>query len=1053
MSHLLRRRAAAPLLGLLLALPWACSARAQDDSRKPTGWALTSARNCPDTGEQISRPDYTPRGWMPAVVPGTVLTSYVRNGRYPEPYSDVNNKVSKGLIPDAGAPGTVFAVPHWYRAMFTLTPSDVERTLWLHLDGINYRADLFLNGRPLGKMAGMFKRGLFNVTGLARPGRNALAVEVSPLDTPGQVHDSGCGGDRHIGKTAATMYAAVGWDFTIVDGIRDRNIGIYRDVYLTETGPVLLRDPFMVTKTLPRLGTDTADLSFQTTLTNATDRPVGGRLEVAVEGGPVVTQPVTLAPLETRAVTLDSGAHPGLVIPRPRLWWPVGSGKASLYGLRVSFVTTGGDVSDTLRTHFGIRTVTQDTSFHGQNTFFVNGRRTFIQGGNWVQDAMLRATRRGYEAKLRQVAQAGVNMLRCWSASAPESDDFYDTCDRLGLMVWTESGAAAQVDGPEDRQLQLDNWADTVLRVRNHPSQSYYCGGNEGWPVAGTREVTLQNDPTHGYQDSSQENGQRGCPYRYLGINTLYDYTAKDLFGSGPLGPFAGFCNETGNPALPPAEVLRGFLPARKLWPTTDNPAFDEAIDYHDGGGFHQVRRLINEGCAAFGPFDRPDPAGRIGLENYAFKGQILGAMQYRAFSEVWKRNKWDEANKRYDTGYMLWTINNANPMAASRLASYSGEPNAALFYFAHGNKPLHAQYDYFYNDVSVVNDRAIPYKCLTVTAEVRNLDWSLKWRESRAVSVGQDQPLLGVLSVPAKDAPGFGAVHFILVTLRDAGGALLDRALYWRSRTGPKYGADGPWTALNGMPMARLRVASSVHQAGGRQTVTVTLTNPTARLAFFTRLKVYHARSQALVQPTEYSDDYFSLLPQEKKTVTLNYDTPDLNGERPQLIVEGWNIHPLALRLSSSGMTSSAPSLYRQPVRQAAPESAVPLSQDRPATASSTEPTGNVASNAVDGDGSTRWASQLGHDPEWLMVDLGTSKTIQEVRLNWEAACGRDYEIQVSDDAQHWTAIKSVTSNAAPGIKDYAKLNGYGRYVRLYGTARATQYGYSLYEFQVYGH
>lgn len=208
---------------------------------------------------------------------------------------------------------------------------------------------------------------------------------------------------------------------------------------------------------------------------------------------------------------------------------------------------------------------------------------------------------------------------------------------------------------------------------------------------------------------------------------------------------------------------------------------------------------------------------------------------------------------------------------------------------------------------------------------------------------MGQDQPLNGVLSVPAKDAPGFGPVHFIVVTLRDARSTLLDRTLCWRSRTGPKYGADGPWTPLNGMPMVRLRVTSSVRKISTRQTVAVTLTNPTPCLAFFTRLKVYRARSQTLVQPTEYSDDYFPLLPQEKKTVTLNYDT-----------------------------------------------------------ASFTEPTGNVSSNAVDGDSGTRWASQLGHDPEWLMVDLGTTQTIQEVRLNWESACDRDYEIQVSDDAQH---------------------------------------------------
>ncbi len=164
---------------------------------------------------------------------------------------DINNKRSENLIPDAGTPGTLFASPFWYRTTFHLDPSYRGKTVWLHLDGINYRADIFLNGQPVGKMAGMFKRGVFDVTGKAAVGANALAVEIFPLDTPGQPHDCGCGGDRQIGKTAATMYATVGWDFTLVDGIRDRNIGIYRTVYVTKTGPVRVFDPFMVTKGVP----------------------------------------------------------------------------------------------------------------------------------------------------------------------------------------------------------------------------------------------------------------------------------------------------------------------------------------------------------------------------------------------------------------------------------------------------------------------------------------------------------------------------------------------------------------------------------------------------------------------------------------------------------------------------------------------------------------------------------------------------------------------------------------------------------------------------------
>ena len=1043
----------------LLLLTFCCSTCGAQNAAAPvmnlgSPWTLQTSDGLAQTGEQISQPTYAATAWMPAVVPGTVLTSYVKAGRYPEPYFDLNNKLSSGLIPDASVAGSVFTHPHWYRTAFTLNRSFFGRTIWLDFGGINYRASIFLNGKPIGEMRGMFKRGMFDVTESAVIGRNALAVEIFPLDVPGTPHDSGCGGDGKIGQNAATMYATIGWDFTIVDGIRDRNMGIYRDVRVVGAGPVRVVDPWMMTESIPVVGgADSARLRFKTTLVNASAVAVTGELRAAIgapDSGPksaipAITQTVTLQPHETREIELLPVDHPGLVVAHPRIWWPVPQGKPVLYPLTVSFATADGVKSDAVATHFGIRTITRDTSFHGQNTFWVNGRRTFIQGGNWVQDAMLRSTPESYAAQIRPLADAGVNMLRCWSASAPESDAFFDECDRDGIMTWVESGAAAQVNGPSDVQLQLDNWTDTVRRVRGHPCVAYYCGGNEGWPVRGTQEVAAAVDPSRGYQNSSQENGQRGCPYRYIGVDTLYDYTAKDLFGSGPLGPFGGFCNETGTVTLPPTEVLRGMVAEQNLWPTANNPGFAAAINYHDGGGFHQMRRFIDAGCASFGEFDAPDLAGRVGVDNYAFKGQILGAMTFRAMSEVWKRNQWDEAHGRFDTGYMLWTVNSANPMAAGRLVNYTGEPNAALFYYAHGNKPVHAQFDYFASDITVVNDTAAALPNLRVRVEVRNLDGSVKWSAEKTVDGAASQSTTGVVAVPAKDTAGFDAVHFIAVKLYDAAGKLVDDALYWRSADGPKYGADGSFEALNDMPFARLRVRTTAKVMDGRQIVTATLTNPTTALAFFTRLKIYRAASQTLVQPCRYTDNYFSIEPGGATTVNVDYPIAALNGEKPQLVVEGWNLKSIEITPGETGET---------PAGSVTTHTAVPrtrlLSLRRSVTVSSTEEgTGNVAGNAVDGDLNTRWASKIGVDPQWITVDLGVVQPIESVRIDWEAAAAKDYQIQVYDDSA-WTTVKTVTGNAASGMVTFPNLGTHGRYVRIYCTARATPWGYSLYEIQV---
>jgi hypothetical protein len=124
-------------------------------------------------------------------------------------------------------------------------------------------------------------------------------------------------------------------------------------------------------------------------------------------------------------------------------------------------------------------------------------------------------------------------------------------------------------------------------------------------------------------------------------------------------------------------------------------------------------------------------------------------------------------------------------------------------------------------------------------------------------------------------------------------------------------------------------------------------------------------------------------------------------------------------------------------------------LSQGRPATASSTENAGTPASAAVDGNTGTRWSSQFS-DPQWLQVDLGSSNVLSQVVLQWEAAYATAYQIQVSANATSWTTIYSTTTST--GGTQTVNVTGTGRYVRVNGTARATQYGYSLWEFQVYG-
>lgn len=126
-------------------------------------------------------------------------------------------------------------------------------------------------------------------------------------------------------------------------------------------------------------------------------------------------------------------------------------------------------------------------------------------------------------------------------------------------------------------------------------------------------------------------------------------------------------------------------------------------------------------------------------------------------------------------------------------------------------------------------------------------------------------------------------------------------------------------------------------------------------------------------------------------------------------------------------------------------------LASGKPVTVSSTETSTLIGANAVDGNSSTRWASAAGVDPQWITVDLGNNYNISQIRINWEAAYGKNFLVQISGDNANWTTLQNIQNNTSLS-NNYTNLSGSGRYVRIYGTARGTTYGYSIYELEVFG-
>jgi mannosylglycoprotein endo-beta-mannosidase len=857
-------------------------------------WSMCRQQDAGMDGAVISKAGFASAGWSNAIVPGTVLNSLVANGVYPEPYFGLNNAHERKLIPDISEVGRDFYT-YWFRTEFVTPKEFAGRQVWLQFDGINYRAEVWLNGRKLGDLAGMFKRGGFNVTDAVHPtGTNALAVLLRPVDKPGGFRqkdktvraagENRNGGDGEIGRNT-TMLMSVGWDFTFTDGIRDRNTGIWRDVKLFATGPVALRHAYVESQ-LPLPALAPARETISVDVVNATAQPQSGVLTARIKEVKIrIEKPVTLKPGETKTVRLTPEEFKALTIAEPRLWWPLNKGEQFLYGLTLEF-SQDEVVSDRIETRFGIRDIRTDRNTPDQSRqFFVNGRRLFLHGSNWLPEAMCRHSRERTEAELRYTRQAGINFLRLWGGGVAESDDFYDLCDELGILVWTEFWHTGDTQIQSDRELYRANVADTVRRIRNHASQAYYVSANErdAKGIISIADLVQQLHPTCGYQVGSETDGiHDGSPY--IAENPMFYYEdSASLRGSR----INGLCPEYGAPILPTVDCLREMMPERDLWPINKT-----VWDYLDGGGFHKMTSNFDRGVQQYGL--------SASIEEYAMKAQAFGGLSWRAIWECWNANKFDYGD-RFSTGLLFWFHNSPNRQVCGRMWDWSLEPTAALYFTQDAHEPLHAQFDFLKNAVAVNNE--LPRE-FTGQLTARVLDFEMREVFRKTVTIRVEAEALAtdvlVIQFPANISP----VHFIKLQLEDAKGCAVADTFYWRSDK--SYQPGRTWTGpqfegfedLAKLPKVKLDSAVKWSREANENIATVAVKNLSPSLAFMTWLRLQHSDDAKPVRPAFYGDNFFSLLPGESRTVRIAFSNRAANPKRVQLLVDGWNIerqtHPV---------------------------------------------------------------------------------------------------------------------------------------------------------------
>jgi len=860
------------LFGLfLLCATYHQVALSQNKYELNTGWVCSPIGSVKATGDKISAPSYSIKGWMPATVPGTVLTTLLDNKKVPDPFYGMNNE----KIPDIYKTGRD-QYTYWFVKDFTEKAPGNDQ-VWLQFRGVNYSCDVFLNGKQLNSARhyGMFLRQSYNITKLLNSnGPNRLAVIVYPIDPVGNPN-GGQGGDGTIARNVSHQYVA-GWDW--IQPMRDRNTGIWDKVYIERTGGVNIKNPHVVTM-VPGVrkveGPQApAQIMASAELENPTSTKKEGVLQYQLDGQ-VVKQPVSIEPGSVKEVTL-----PVYQLSNPKLWWPNGYGPQNLYTLKFQFLEAGQTVTDEETVTTGVREIqaSWNTTTRSKQ-IAVNGQKIFIKGGNWIiSDAMLRFTDQRYDAEIRYHRDMNLNLIRVWGGALIERPEFFNACDKYGMLVMQDFWMSGDCNGrwvdpaktedqwtrrkyPDDHTLFLNSVADQVKLVRNHPSLAIWCGGNEITPPEDILRPMKDSilpalDGTRWFVDYSNSDE--------MSLNTLGGN------GDGPYGiqnPVTfwehrtfPFNSEVGSVGVGDYESLKRFMPAENMQvPQYPSNKVDPVWDYHKYIGYNQYI----------------DPYGAAkDVADFSKKAQLVNYDQYRALAEGFSNHMWD-----WYTGFIIWKTQNPWTALRGQMYDYYLDPNACLFGLRNGSEPVHVMCNPTDGMVTIVNNSFEEQRNLMLTVHFYDLNGkdSFVTQVFTYIEPTSVKRILSVKELAGKLAQDKGA--FLSLQLLDEKKQVVSDNCYWLPD------ANGNYSGLQSMAQATLKIKAT---QTGKGKITVTLTNAMNNpVAFFNRVTLLDAKTKSRVMPVFYSDNYFSVLPGAEKTITVESENSN-----PLLIqVEGWNV------------------------------------------------------------------------------------------------------------------------------------------------------------------
>lgn len=892
-------------------------------------WRLQHSALVRDADAAVSTAGYDDNSWHNVTLPATVLNALVRDSVYPDPRVGMNNY----LIPDVsdefnrrlgleryshlGDGKNPWQEPYWYRTEIDVPASWKGELNRLELDGINYRADVWVNGKKIADsdtIVGMFRRFSFDVSRELLPGAtNSIAIKIHQVDHPGDpspgtqwlLFGPNRGNAQDIWRDE-TLKMSGGWDCAPV--VRDRNMGIYHPVRLVSSGMVTFDDPHVETS-LPAGDTTLAAVKLTVPLVNHSQKQVKGILKVKIfspkeidfvtykKAQPRLIKPielkvnVTVPPSDTALVELTPTDYPQLNIKNPPLWWPNGYGEQAMQHIDMTFVPEHGSSTD-WSDDFAIREVRHELMPRKYEwlgieeteyglVYYVNGRRIYARGG-WIQpDILLDNSRRNIYDQSRLLAHAGVNIIGSEDMPAP-SEDWLDSWDKYGLMAWhvfhqcyRMFPGRATAGNPDDHSLAAAHVRDEIKRYRNHPSIIAWTAVNEVMVAEdlynATKQAVKTLDPSRHFipTTSVSWNVEELTPWiaADMPIGTTddgapdYGWMPSDYYFDKIDEVYTQmFKNELGMPAPPVYENLRKFIP------TVDKPMDlgDRLWPLDSVWAEHGAWDANNFVYRNFDNAVRTLYSDPVSARDYALKTQILAADGYRAM--------WEAANSRLNditTGVMLWKLNSCWPDVAWQIYDWYLTPNAAYYYTKHALEPLHVQLNANTEKISVINATPHAVDQLVVNARITDFFMNEPWSYSDTISIAPET-YKELVTVPKGGK--LAAVYLVTLTLSDINGNELSRNTYWRYSQHPNF----YW--LINMPKGKITHTESVRREGDEWVVTADISCDKSGFAIFKHLTLSDSVNGPSVDPVFWSDNFLILLPGETKTVTARVAADLLN-------------------------------------------------------------------------------------------------------------------------------------------------------------------------------